>query len=102
MLSNHCCQFPRLVKVNCRLLHIHEAQVVGPFQLNIVFSDGQTKSVDVLPLLTGPIFEPLRDQAYFAKVAVDPVCKTVVWPNGADIAPEALYALEDCAESTAI
>ncbi len=84
------------------MLHINEVQVIGPFQLHIVFSYGQTKSVDVLPLPTGPIFEPLRDQEYFAKVEIDPVCKTVVWPNGADIAPEALYALEQCAESTAL
>ena len=83
------------------MLHINEAQVVGPFQLHIVFSDGQSKSVDVRPLLTGPIFEPLLNPDYFAKVEVDDVCKTVVWPNGADIAPEALQALKPCSESTA-
>ena len=83
------------------MLHINEAQVVGPYQLHLVFSDGQEKSVDVRPLLTGAIFEPLLDQDYFAKVQVDQVCKTVVWPNEADIAPEALHALNPCSESTA-
>jgi hypothetical protein len=44
-------------------------------------------------------FRPLLDPEVFARVAVDPVCGTVVWPNGADLAPEALYALpgEDAA-----
>jgi hypothetical protein len=44
--------------------------------------------------LAGPVFEPLRDPAYFAKVQLDPVCGTVVWPNGAYLAPEAMHALE--------
>lgn len=83
------------------MLHIDEAQVVGPFQLRVVFADGQKKVVDVRPLLTGPIFQPLLNEEYFAKVEVDPVCNTVVWPNGADIAPEALHQLVPYSETTA-
>jgi hypothetical protein len=49
--------------------------------------------VDLEPLLSGPVFEPLREPSYFAQVALDQVCGTVVWPNGADFAPEALHAL---------
>ena len=37
------------------------------------------------------VFEPLRDQAFFVKVRVDPDAATVIWPNGADLAPETLY-----------
>jgi hypothetical protein len=37
------------------------------------------------------VFEPLRDPRYFAKVRVDTEAATVVWPNGADLAPETLY-----------
>jgi hypothetical protein len=29
---------------------------------------------------------------YFAKVRLDSEAATVVWPNGADLAPEMLYA----------
>ena len=36
------------------------------------------------------IFEPLRDENYFSRVSVDPELETVVWPNGADFAPEFL------------
>ena len=39
----------------------------------------------------GPVFEPLKDPAYFAQVTVDAELGTVVWPNGADLAPDALY-----------
>jgi hypothetical protein len=48
--------------------------------------------VDIEPLLYGEMFEPLRDFARFAEVTVDPELGTVVWPNGADLSPEFLYA----------
>ena len=76
------------------LLQVVHAQVCGPYSLQLLFNDNTRKRVNVLPLLTGPIFQPLRDPAYFARVVVDPVGGTVVWPNEADFAPEALYELE--------
>jgi len=75
------------------ILHITEAEVCGPKMLRLAFNDGTRKTVEVSPLLAGPIFEPLRDPVYFARAELDRVCGTVVWPNGADFAPEALYEL---------
>jgi hypothetical protein len=69
-------------------------QICGRFALDLTFSDGTRKAVDVKPLLYGLVFEPLQDSAYFAMVTLDQVCGTVVWPNGADFAPEALYDLQ--------
>jgi len=74
-------------------LRILEADACGLYSLRLTFSDGSTKQVNALPLLEGPIFEPLRDPVYFAAMTLDPICGTVVWPNGADFAPEALYEL---------
>ena len=75
------------------ILRILEAEIRGPHGLRLAFNDGTRKTVDVRPLLSGTVFEPLHDPAYFARVALDPVCGTVVWPNGADFAPEALHEL---------
>ena len=62
--------------------------------MRLTFSDGTRKRMNLLPLLDGPIFGPLRDPVYFARVVIDPVAGTVVWPNEADFAPEALYELQ--------
>lgn len=39
----------------------------------------------------GPMFVPLRDEAFFAHVRVDEELGTIVWPNGADLAPDVLH-----------
>jgi hypothetical protein len=70
-----------------------KAKVCGPHSLDLTFKDGTRRRVNLLPLLEGQIFEPLRVPAFFARVTLDRVAGTVVWPNGADIAPEALYEL---------
>ena len=75
------------------ILRIVEATVCGPHSLRLTFSDGTRKRVNVFPLLDGPVFEPLRNPAYFARVAVDPIIGTTIWPNEADFAPEALCEL---------
>lgn len=75
------------------ILHVVEATARGAHLLEVRFNDGVRKIVDLGPLLTGPVFEPLMAPEYFARVVVDAQAGTVVWPNGADFAPEALYAL---------
>jgi len=77
------------------ILHIQSAQVCGPRQLRLRFNNRVEKRVDLSGLLNGPVFEPLRDQWFFSQVQVDPICQTVVWPNGADFAPEALLELPE-------
>lgn len=75
------------------MLHIDEVEWLGGHLLRLAFDNGVQKTVDVLPLLEGPVFKPLHDPNNFSQVSVNPVARTVVWPNGADLAPEALYAL---------
>jgi hypothetical protein len=66
-------------------------KVRRPYVLDIRFKDGERRLVDLADELHGEMFEPLRDPDFFAKVSVDPTWHTVVWPNGADLAPEFLY-----------
>ena len=57
--------------------------------IHLVFNDGVEADVDFSDWLDGPVFEPLRDEAYFRRFFLDG--GTVSWPNGADIAPETLH-----------
>jgi hypothetical protein len=84
------------------ILRIVAARVCGPSLLRLTFNDDTCKTVDAAPLLEGPVFEPLRDPAYFARAELDLVCGTVVWPNGADFAPEALRGLAPVVEPNMI
>jgi hypothetical protein len=67
--------------------------VVRPYGLVVEFDDGLVGLVDLAAKLShpGPVFKPLQDPEYFARVRVDVESGTVVWPNEADIAPETLY-----------
>jgi hypothetical protein len=58
--------------------------------LELVFSDGTRGVVALKDQLFGPVFEPLRDPEYFNQAFVDEF-GAVGWPNGIDLAPDALY-----------
>lgn len=75
-----------------RIPVVTAVEVLHDFVVGVTFDDGTVGEVDLLPHLWGPIFEPLRDDhAVFAQVSVDNDEGTIVWPNGADVAPEMLY-----------
>jgi hypothetical protein len=69
---------------------ISEIRALSGYKLAIVFDDGVKGTIDLKNELTGPVFGPLADEAIFRTVSVDPF-GAVVWPNGADMAPDALY-----------
>ena len=67
-----------------------EARYVSGHTLWLRFSDGAEGEVDLSAEIHGEIFEPLNDIAYFRSFEVARELGTVVWPNGADFAPEFL------------
>ncbi|MFT3853473.1 MAG: DUF2442 domain-containing protein [Ilumatobacteraceae bacterium] len=74
---------------------IRAVEHLGGHRLRLTFADGLTGDVDLTSLFAapvGPMFEPLRDVAYFARVVVDDELGTIVWPNGADLAPDVLHS----------
>ncbi|MCL4839053.1 MAG: DUF2442 domain-containing protein [Thermoanaerobaculia bacterium] len=67
-------------------------RLLSGYTLHLRFADGTEGDLDLAGELWGPVFEPLKDPARFAEVRVHPELHTLVWPNGADFAPEFLYA----------
>jgi len=72
------------------LPRIVEAHYIADFKVWIRFSDGVEGDVDLSRELTGPIFESLRNIEEFRRFSLHPELHTLVWPNGADLAPEFL------------
>ena len=70
---------------------ITEAVVVRHGVLDLRFADGLRGEVAVLERMRGPVFDQARTPQGFSAVTVDPETGTVVWPGGADLAPDTLY-----------
>jgi len=63
-------------------------------RFQVTFADGTAGEVELKGFLSGPKiegapFEPLREWEEFAKAHVE--LGAVRWPNGADLAPDAMY-----------
>lgn len=73
------------------VLHVREARHVRGYVLWLRFNDGAEGEIDLESELEGEVFGPLKDADKFRRFRVDPELQTVVWENGADLAPEFLY-----------
>jgi hypothetical protein len=73
------------------MVRVTGVELLGDYRLGLAFDDGTRRVVDLSDELSGPIFEPLRNPSLFRQVRLDPELRTIVWPNGADLAPETLH-----------
>lgn len=72
-------------------IHVTHAKHLDEYKIEVVFNDGRKGIADLAAVLVGSIFEPLKDVSLFSQLRVDEELETVVWPNGADLAPEYIY-----------
>ena len=89
----------RATDVEPAILHtvpwrVASVMVLPDSRLRVTFVDRTVGEVDMRrflnkPVIDGTIFEPLRDVATFSQVQV--VLGVIQWPNGADLAPDAMY-----------
>lgn len=68
-----------------------EARYIRDYVVWLRFRDGTAGEIDLTAALRGPMFEPLRDPAFFRAFTINEDFQTLTWPNGADLAPEFLY-----------
>jgi hypothetical protein len=69
---------------------IVSVEALADYRLRITFDDGISGIVSIADRLFGSVFEPLRDSKFFSQAFVDEF-GVICWPNGADLAPDALY-----------
>ena len=72
-------------------LHVRDARYLHDYVVWLRFNDGAEGEIDLESELEGEVFGPLRDKDLFRRFRVDPELQTLVWENGADLAPEFLH-----------
>jgi hypothetical protein len=71
------------------LLRIKQAVALDGYRLRLTLTDGSIVERDVEALLTGPVFQAIRqDPVLFREVRADH--GTVTWPGEVDLCPDVL------------
>ena len=76
---------------NPRINRVVGFEMVGEYTIRVMFDDQTKRVIDFEPILSGPVFGPLKDKVLFDQVTLDGTFGTLEWPNGADIAPTVLH-----------
>jgi hypothetical protein len=73
------------------IVKITKVEKLSGFRLRLRFSDGMEGERDFSDIVWegGPMVEPLKDQAFFARVFLE--YGTLAWPNGFDLDSIALH-----------
>lgn len=77
------------------MLRVVDVDYIKDYELLVTFSDGSRKHVDLKPYLIGEVFGELMDKTKFVQYGLTHT--TIVWSNGADLAPEFLHEIGSAA-----
>lgn len=71
-------------------IRVKSVEAREDFIVDVQFTDGSQREINLEPYLHGPIFEPLRQNiSLFRQMHIEG--GTIAWENGADIDPDVLY-----------
>jgi len=71
------------------MIEVCRVEVSAGHLLLLNFDNGERRCFDISPYLQYPVFQRLRNPAFFSLARID--YGTVTWPGDIDIAPETLY-----------
>ena len=72
-------------------LEVSHAEYLDNYRIKIAFNNDVIKIVDLQNELNGEVYTPLHQLDYFKRFQLK--YNTIEWENGADYAPEYLYAI---------
>ena len=68
---------------------VTKLKILPGHRIEVVFADGLSGVVDMSKDRFDGMLAPLADEAFFAQACIHD--GVVTWPNGAEIAPDAMY-----------
>lgn len=83
-MAGCCCRIRWRVLCLILIYRVQQFAVVAPYTLHVVFDDRSEQVINFKPILSGPVYGPLRDLTLFEQVRLDPEVHTLLCPNGAD------------------
>lgn len=79
------------------MIWLVDAVYRGDYRVFVRFNDGKESEIDLENYIKSKneetVFAPLKELDVFQTVHFDSDLDTIVWANGADIAPERLYEM---------
>ncbi len=72
-------------------LHITHAKYLEDYKVEVSFNNGRQGIADLKDAMKGAMFERLKNKKEFSNLVLDKELDTIVWSNGADLAPEYIY-----------
>jgi len=72
-------------------LHVTSAKYLDDYKVKVSFNNGREGIADLSSVLKGKVFESLKDKTEFSRLVLDKELDTIVWSNGADLAPEFIF-----------
>jgi hypothetical protein len=90
--SDSCRQLDNAVAwpQDCSMIRPVQVTALSDYRLRIVFSDGVEGDLDVSDIVGRGVFEPLRDEAFFARVHLGQQGQ-IAWNEELEICPDAAY-----------
>jgi hypothetical protein len=85
-----------------KLYKVIDYQVLERYTIWVKFDDATEQIINLEPVLYGEMWGALRDLTFFNQVAIDPIARTLSWPNGADFDAETLRNWQDYKDELAI
>lgn len=73
-----------------KLYKVIDYRILERYTIWVKFDDASEQIINLEPVLYGEMWGALRDLTFFNQVTIDPIARTLCWPNGADFDAEAL------------
>lgn len=76
---------------NPHIYRVTSFEIIDNYTIRLTFDDQSERVIDFEPILSGPVFGPLKERELFRQATINENFGTLEWPNGADIAPNVLH-----------